>query len=70
VTNPGARRYEVLSYDECLAKRLGVMDATAIALCRDNELPIRVCSIHEAGNLKRIMRGEQVGTLVNREGEL
>jgi uridylate kinase len=69
VTHPDARRYGVLSYDECLARRLGVMDATAIALCRENELPIRVCSIHEPGNLKRIIRGEQVGTLVNREGE-
>jgi len=68
VRDPAARRFTHLSYDECLSLRLGVMDAAAFALCRDNNIPIRVCSVHTAGNLTRVARGEPVGTLVDREG--
>lgn len=70
VLNSSARRYDVLSYDEVLEKRLGVMDATAIALCREHAMPIRVCSITIRGSVRRVAQGEHVGTLVNREGKL
>ena len=59
-----AVRYETLSYAEVLEKRLGVMDATAVALCRDQNLPVRVFSINKPGSLLRIVLGENEGTLV------
>ena len=62
--HPDAVRYDVLHYDDVLAQRLGVMDATAITLCRDQNLPLRVFSINKAGSLLRIARGENEGTLV------
>lgn len=61
-----AVRYERVSYDEALAKRLGVMDATALALCREQNLPLRVFSINKPGSLLRIVLGENEGTLVQR----
>jgi uridylate kinase len=64
VTNPGARRYDRLTYDQVLDQRLGVMDQTAIVLCRDHRLPLRVMNLNESGALVRIARGEDVGTLV------
>ena len=64
VTNPGARRYDRLTYDQVLDQRLGVMDQTAIVLCRDHRLPLRVMNLNEPGALVRIARGEDVGTLV------
>ena len=63
-TNPGARRYDRLSYDQVLDQRLGVMDQTAIVLCRDHRLPLRVVNLNESGALVRVARGEHVGTLV------
>ncbi len=65
VKKPDATRYSRISYDEALSRRLGVMDATAIVLCRDNNLPFRVLNIKEKGALKRLMLGDSVGTLVN-----
>ena len=62
--NPDAVRYERVTYDEVLQKRLGVMDATAIALCRDNNTALRVLSISEEGALAKMVRGEQIGTLI------
>lgn len=70
LSNPKATRYDVLSYDAVLEQQLGVMDATAIALCRENNIPLRVCDIHSPGNLLAVVKGEHVGTLVNREGKL
>ena len=64
VTNPAARRYDRLTYDQVLDQRLGVMDQTAIVLCRDHRLPLRVVDLNEPGALVRIARGEHVGTLV------
>jgi uridylate kinase len=61
-----AVRYERVTYDEALAKRLGVMDATALALCREQNLPLRVFSINKPGSLLRIVLGENEGTLVQR----
>ncbi|MGE0787960.1 MAG: UMP kinase [Sandaracinaceae bacterium] len=57
-----------LTYDRVLAERLAVMDSTAITLCRDNRLPIRVCSLKRRGNVKRLVEGQDVGTLVTEEG--
>ena len=59
-----AQRYDQLSYDEVLARNLKVMDGAAIALARDNDLPVIVFSIGEAGNLVRVLRGEARCTLV------
>jgi uridylate kinase len=64
VKHPDARRFETISFDEVLEKRLGVMDAASIALCRDQKMHLRVFSIQKAGNLLRVCRGEDVGTLV------
>lgn len=54
-----------LSYDRFLAERMGVMDSTAVALCRDNRLPIRVFAMASGENILRVLRGEDVGTLVS-----
>ena len=61
---PDAKRYQTLSYDEVLEKRLAVMDATAIALCREQNMPLRVFNINEAGSLMQIVLGNDIGTLV------
>jgi len=63
-TNPGAQRFERLSHDEVLARNLKVADATAISLCRDNDLPIVVFNLLVEGNIARAVRGETIGTLV------
>ncbi|MDR2214806.1 MAG: UMP kinase [Nevskiaceae bacterium] len=67
VRNPAATRYDKLSYDRVLDDRLAVMDATAIVLCRDNRLPLRVFNLNNAGDLPRVVRGEEVGTLVTHD---
>jgi uridylate kinase len=64
VANPDAVRYDCLGYDDVLRMRLSVMDLTAITLCRENRLPIRVFDMGVPGNLRRVVRGEAVGTLV------
>ncbi|MCP5444123.1 MAG: UMP kinase [Chromatiaceae bacterium] len=66
VSNPDAAFYPRLSYDRVLAEGLQVMDATAIVLCRDNGLPLRIMNINEPGALMRLMQGEQVGSLVDK----
>jgi uridylate kinase len=63
--HPDARRYDKVSYDEVLAKHLGVMDASAIALARDNRLPIIVFSLDEPGGFQGILAGEGTYTIVN-----
>ncbi len=65
--NPDAKRYSQLGFDKVINDRLGVMDTTAIVMCRDNDLPIRVFDLHEPGNLMRLIQGEDVGTLVTTE---
>jgi uridylate kinase len=62
--NPSAKRHDRLTYDQVLDGRLNVMDATAIVLCRDHHLPLRVFNLNEPGALVRVARGEEVGTLV------
>jgi len=66
--DPEAVMYEELAYDRIVAENLGVMDLTAILLCRDHGLPLRVMNIHHQGALVRLVKGEPVGTLV-RGGE-
>jgi uridylate kinase len=63
--DPNARRYTQVSFDEAIAKNLQVLDATAFALCRDQKLPIKVFSIIKPGALKRVVLGEDEGTLVH-----
>ena len=62
--DPAATRYHRISFDEAMAKNLGIMDATAFALCRDQKLPIRVFSIVKHGSLRRVILGDDEGTLV------
>jgi len=63
--DPTATRFTRISFDEAIGRGLGVMDATAFALCRDQKLPINVFSIFKAGALKRVVMGEDEGTLVH-----
>ncbi len=63
-TNPEAMRYKTISFDEAIIKNLKVMDATALTLCRDQKLPIVVFSIFKQGALKRVLMGEDEGTMV------
>lgn len=63
--DPSARRYGTLSFDEALDKGLKVMDATAFALCRERGLPILVFEFSKAGNIRRAVTGEAIGTLVH-----
>ena len=67
-TNPDAVRIEKLSYLEILARRINVMDSTAVTLCMDNNLPILVLDLWKPGDLMRAICGEKVGTLVDHEG--
>jgi uridylate kinase len=62
--NPGARKFDTLSYIDVLNRRLEVMDSTAISLCMDNNLPILVVNLWDPSALERALRGEKVGTLV------
>lgn len=63
-SNPQAERFDVLSYQDVLERNLRVMDASAVALCRDNDLPIIVFNVQEDGNIGRAAAGEVVGTLI------
>jgi uridylate kinase len=62
--DPNATRYNKISFDEAISKNLGIMDATAFALCRDQKLPVKVFSIFKHGAFKRVVMGEDEGTLV------
>jgi uridylate kinase len=64
VKHPDANFYKRLSYDQALREELGVMDATAIVLCRDNRIPLRVMNLYESGALVRAAAGEDIGSLV------
>ena len=63
-TNPEAMRYKTITFDEAIIKNLKVMDATALTLCRDQKLPISVFSIFKQGALKKVVMGEDEGTMV------
>ena len=64
MTNKGAKRFDSLTYLDVLQMGLKVMDATAISLCKDNSLPIIVFNLREKGNVKRVVSGEEIGTLI------
>jgi len=63
--NPAAERYETLTFQDVFEKNLNVMDMTAFTLCKENDLPIVVFDMNKSGNLRRILNGESVGTLVS-----
>jgi len=63
--DPSATRYAKISFDEAMSRNLGIMDATAFALCRDQRLPVKVFSIFKPGALERVIAGEDEGTLVH-----
>ncbi|MBK1881400.1 UMP kinase [Luteolibacter pohnpeiensis] len=65
--NPDAVRYETVTFQECLSKRLSVMDATAFSLCMDNHIPIVVFDLAPHGNLSHALRSQPIGTLVHGE---
>jgi len=68
VTDKSARRYNELSYDEILEQKLAVMDATAIVLCRENNMPLRVLDMTQPGSMMRAVQGLNEGTLVTTRG--
>ena len=63
-SNPDAKRYDTVSFDKVLADKLSIMDATAVVMCRDNDLPLRVFDLTRANALVQAMSGDNVGTLV------
>lgn len=65
--DPAARKFDAISYDEVLRRNLRVMDLTATALCKENDMPIYVFDMDTEGNLQRVLRGENIGTLVHPE---
>jgi len=67
--DPQATLYKRISYDEALAQKLGVMDATALVLCSEHNMPLRVFNVFEAGQLGRIVDGQDIGTLVQQENQ-
>jgi uridylate kinase len=62
--NPNAKKFETISFQDCISKNLKVMDMTAFTLCMENKLPIIVFDMNQPGNLMKIVQGEPVGTLV------
>ena len=60
-----AQRFEQLTYDQVIERKLAVMDTAAIALCRDHKIPLRIYDMSRAGDLMRIIQGAQIGTLVS-----
>ncbi len=67
VVHDDARKYDQITYTEVLAKNLRVMDATAISMCRDNELPVIVFNLEKRGNIKKVICGQPIGTIVGVE---
>jgi len=67
-TNPDAKRFDTLSYQYAIEKQLRVMDATAITLCREHDLPVLVCNLWDEGTLTKALRGETVGTIITKQG--
>jgi uridylate kinase len=68
VTDPSAKKFTELPFLSVLNKNLKVMDSTAISLCMDNNLPLIVFNLKEKGNLRRVVQGEKIGTLVTAGG--
>lgn len=66
VKNPDAKRYQKLTYDDAISLKLGVMDTTAMVMCRDHDMPIRVFNMNKTNALISIINGEDIGTTVNK----
>ncbi len=64
-SHPGAKRFETVSYDQVIADKLGIMDATAIVMCRDNDLPLRIFDLTQPNALVQAMSGVKVGSLIS-----
>jgi uridylate kinase len=62
--DPSAVRYDAITFDEVIARNLKIMDQTAFTLCRENNLPIMVFDMNTKGNLKRLISGEKIGTII------
>ncbi len=69
LTDPTAKRYESLTFGEAIEKRLGVTDMTALTMCRENDLPVIVFDFKVSGNIRRVVAGEPLGTLITEHGE-
>ncbi|MDD2553332.1 MAG: UMP kinase [Desulfotomaculaceae bacterium] len=67
MTNPGAKKFEELTYIEMLNRGLGIMDSTAASLCMDNKIPVIVFDLNQYGNIKRAVFGEKIGTYIGGE---
>ncbi len=67
--NPDAKLYDLLTYDEAIASKLGVMDATAMVMCRDYDMPIKVFNMNQPDTLVRVVCGDKIGTMVERGKE-
>ena len=67
--DPTATRYDRLSYEEAIVKNLKVMDGTAMSMCRDHAIPVIVFDMFQEGNLERVVRGEDIGTVVTTTGK-
>ncbi len=67
-TNPDAKRYDSLTFTEAINKQLGVMDLTAMAMCREHDIPVVVFDFKAQGNIRRVVAGERVGTKVSDDG--
>ncbi|MCB9839148.1 MAG: UMP kinase [Phycisphaeraceae bacterium] len=67
-TTPGARRYETLTFTEAIEKQLAVMDLTALAMCQEHQLPVIVFDYKAPGNIRRVIEGETIGTLIRNGG--
>jgi uridylate kinase len=67
LTHPHAKRYDRVSYDTALTQKLGVMDATALVMCRDNRIPVRIFNIFNKGALIEVVMGGDIGTVVEQE---
>ncbi len=67
VHDKNARRYETIGYDDVLERKLGVMDATAVVLCRENNMPLRVLDMTKSGALMRAVQGLNEGTLISND---
>ena len=62
--NPKARRYKTISYQEAIRKKLKIMDTSALALCQEHNIPVRVFNMHVSGNISKAISGEKLGTLL------
>lgn len=67
-TNPDATRYSELSFSEALSKKLAIMDMTALAMCQERKIPVLVFDFKISGNIRRVIEGEEIGTLLTSEG--